>query len=211
MVAVVPAATQSAGAPPPAVAGRKARTGYLLLFPGIAWLAVFFAVPFITLFMTSLQQPVPGKSGKYAFGLQFSNYVTSMAEYWPQFVRSFAYAGIATILALIIAYPLAYFIAFRAGKWRSLMLVLVIAPSFASFLLRTYAWKTILADEGVITNWVDSPYDLRRRGLVAAGEITENVVGDEIAHMFDLPNNVTYEVTMLRPVGHMPKQMEGEG
>lgn len=149
MVAVVP--TTGSSAPPPASVQRSSRTGYLLLFPGIAWLAIFFAIPFVTLFLTSLQQPVPGQSGRYMFGLQFGNYASALAEYWPLFVRSFLYAGIATVLALVIAYPLAYFIAFRGGRWRSLLLVLVIAPSFASFLLRTYAWKTILSDEGFIT------------------------------------------------------------
>ncbi|MDO8307322.1 MAG: ABC transporter permease [Actinomycetota bacterium] len=138
------------------MAQRRGRTGYLLLFPGMAWLAVFFAIPFVTLFLTSLQKPIPGKPGKYTSGLQFSNYADALVEYWPQFLRSFVYAGIATLLALVIAYPLAYFIAFRAGRWRGLMLVLVIAPSFASFLLRTYAWKTILADEGVITSTLNS-------------------------------------------------------
>ncbi|MCX6431748.1 MAG: ABC transporter permease [Actinobacteria bacterium] len=122
----------------------------------MAWLGVFFAIPFVTLFLTSLQQPIPGKSGKYMFGLEFGNYVTAFTEYWPVFLRSFVYAGIATVLALCIAYPLAYFIAFRAGKWRSLMLVLVIAPSFASFLLRTYAWKTILSDEGIVTSTLNA-------------------------------------------------------
>ena len=154
MVAVVPGTTGKAS--PPAVTQRRSRTGYLLLFPGLAWLGVFFAIPFVTLFFTSLQQDVPGKSGKYTAGLQFSNYSEALAEYWPQFLRSFIYAGIATLLALMIAYPLAYFIAFRAGRWRSLMLVLVIAPSFASFLLRTYAWRTILSDEGPITSTLDA-------------------------------------------------------
>lgn len=134
------------------VAQRRSRTGYLLLFPGMTWLAIFFAVPFVTLFMTSLQKPIPGRSGRYALGFEVSNYATAMAEYWPQFVRSFVYAGIATLLALAIAYPLAYFIAMKAGRWRSLLLVLVIAPSFASFLLRTYAWRTILADDGPVTS-----------------------------------------------------------
>ena len=154
MVAVVPTTAAQAG--PAVVAQRSSKTGYLLLFPGLAWLGVFFAIPFVTLFMTSLQQPVPGKSGKYMFGLEFGNYVEAFSEYWPLFLRSFIYAGIATVLALCIAYPLAYFIAFRSGRWRSLMLVLVIAPSFASFLLRTYAWKTILADEGVITSTLNA-------------------------------------------------------
>ena len=154
MAAVVPTATGKA--PAPAVTQRRSRTGYLLLFPGLAWLAVFFAIPFVTLFFTSLQQPIPGKSGKYMAGLEFSNYTEALAQYWPQFLRSFLYAGIATALALLIAYPLAYFIAFKAGRWRSLMLVLVIAPAFASFLLRTYAWKTILSDEGFITSTLNA-------------------------------------------------------
>jgi spermidine/putrescine transport system permease protein len=155
MVAVVPTTT-GGQASPAVVAQRSSKTGYLLLFPGLAWLGVFFAIPFVTLFMTSLQQPVPGRSGKYMFGLEFSNYVEAFSEYWPLFLRSFIYAGIATVIALCVAYPLAYFIAFRAGRWRSLMLVLVIAPSFASFLLRTYAWKTILADEGIITSTLNA-------------------------------------------------------
>jgi spermidine/putrescine transport system permease protein len=154
VVAVVP--TTGGQASPTVVAQRSSRTGYLLLFPGLAWLGVFFAIPFVTLFLTSLQQPIPGKSGKYQPGLEFGNYIEAFTEYWPLFLRSFIYAGIATVLALCIAYPLAYFIAFRAGRWRSLMLVLVIAPSFASFLLRTYAWKTILADEGIITSTLNA-------------------------------------------------------
>ena len=154
MVAVVPATGGQTNSV--VVAQRSSRTGYLLLFPGLAWLGVFFAIPFVTLFMTSLQQPIPGKSGKYQPALEFGNYVEAFTEYWPLFLRSFIYAGIATALALCIAYPLAYFIAFRAGRWRSLMLVLVIAPSFASFLLRTYAWKTILADEGIITSTLNA-------------------------------------------------------
>jgi spermidine/putrescine transport system permease protein len=167
MVAVVPTSGVSAAAT--SVAQRTSRTGYLLLFPGIAWLAVFFAIPFVTLFLTSLQQPVPGKSGRYMFGLQFSNYADALAEYWPLFLRSFLYAGIATVLALAIAYPLAYFIAFRAGRWRSLMLVLVIAPSFASFLLRTYAWKTILSDEGFITSTLNALHVLPEGRILNTG------------------------------------------
>ena len=154
MAAVVPASTAAAHVAP--AARRRSRTGYVLLIPGLAWLGIFFAIPLVTLFATSLQKPVEGQSGRYEPGLQFGNYASAIAEYWPQFVRSFIYAGIATLLALCIAYPLAYFIAFRAGKWRSLMLVLVIAPSFASFLLRTYAWKTILADEGFITKTLNA-------------------------------------------------------
>ena len=159
MAALAPiAAPGSAPAPPPpSGARRRTRTALLLLIPGIGWLTVFFIIPLITLFTTSLQAPVPGSIGVYQPAFEVSNYVVAFQEYWPQFVRSFVYAGIATILALALAYPLAYFIAFRAGKWRALLLVLVIAPFFASFLLRTYAWQTILADQGFIVtflNWL---------------------------------------------------------
>jgi spermidine/putrescine transport system permease protein len=84
-----------------------------------------------------------------------SNYGEAFVNYWPQFVRSLVYAGLATIFALIIGYPLAYFIAFRGGKWRGLLLVLVVAPTFASFLLRTYAWQTILSDNSPITQFLN--------------------------------------------------------
>jgi len=154
MAHVVPTAGVSAS--PSVVAQRRSRTGYVLLLPGMAWLAIFFAIPLVTLFATSLQSPVEGKTGRYQPGFQFSNYSDAIAQYWPQFLRSFLYAGVATVLALVIAYPLAYFIAFKAGRWRSLMLVLVVAPSFASFLLRTYAWKTILADESPITRFLNT-------------------------------------------------------
>lgn len=167
MVAVVPRA--GAQVPAPASAQRRSRTGYVLLFPGLAWLAVFFAIPFVTLLTTSLQVPVPGRSGRYQAGFDLTNYTDALAEYWPQFLRSFMYAGMATLLALCIAYPLAYFIAFKGGRWRGLLLVLVIAPSFASFLLRTYAWRTILADEGPITSFLNALHLLPDERLLNTG------------------------------------------
>ena len=154
MAPVVPVA--SVAPPVSASPKRSSRSVYLLLIPGLAWLAVFFLIPLFTQFMTSLQKESATKPGTYVFGLQVSNYANALSEYWPQFVRSFVYAGLATFFALLIAYPLAYFIAFKAGNWRSLMLVLVVAPSFASFLLRTYAWKTILADDGFVTSTLNS-------------------------------------------------------
>ncbi len=151
MPAIVPTTSASTDAPVTSHR-RRSRTAYLLLIPGLGWLGIFFVIPIVTLFFTSLQAPVEGRSGVYQAAFQISNYGEAISEYWPQFVRSFTYSSIATILALIIAYPLAYFIAFKAGRWRALMLVLVVAPFFASFLLRTYAWRTILSDEGFITS-----------------------------------------------------------
>ena len=152
MPALIPTSTSEA---PPQVAARKPRTGYLLLAPGMGWLAVFFAIPFVTLFITSLQVPT-GASGVYAPGFDIANYGEALSQYGHLYIRSFIYAGLATLFALIIAYPLAYFIAFRGGQWKGLLLVWVIAPTFASFLLRTYAWRTILADEGPVTGFFNA-------------------------------------------------------
>jgi len=132
-------------------------TPYLLLLPGIGWLAFFFLTPLGSLLATSLQRPL-GPSNEDGFGpaLEFGNYSAALLEYWPQFLKSFAFAGLASLAGLCIAFPLAYFIAFRAGRWRLLMLVLVVLPLFSSFLLRTNAWKTLLSSEGIIVGTLNS-------------------------------------------------------
>lgn len=124
---------------------------YLLLLPGLAWLGVFFIGPLFSLASTSLMVWA-GATPDDGFlpGFNVANYTNAVSEFFGQYSRSFLYAGLATAFALVIAYPLAYFIAFRSGKWKNILLVLVVAPFFASFLIRTYAWKTILADDGFI-------------------------------------------------------------
>ncbi|GGX97562.1 ABC transporter permease [Streptomyces minutiscleroticus] len=149
--------TAVAGAPPeaPAPAPRKRPPGrrgrlvpYWLLLPGILWLLVFFVMPMVYQASTSVQ------TGSLEEGFEvtwhFRTYWDAVADYWPQFLRSVLYAGSATVLCLLLGYPLAYLIAFRAGRWRNVLLVLVIAPFFTSFLIRTLAWKTILADSGPV-------------------------------------------------------------
>ena len=130
---------------------RKISTPYLLLLPGVAFLFTFFILPIINLAQTSTQTPVGGgDTGEFEQTLHFSNYLDAFLENKEQFGRSFVYALIATLLALAIAYPLAYAIAFKGGKLKNFMLVLVIAPFFTSFLLRTVAWKQILGEEGFV-------------------------------------------------------------
>jgi spermidine/putrescine transport system permease protein len=90
----------------------------------------------------------------YLPAFNVANYSDALSTFSEQYFRSFLFAGIATLLALMIAYPLAYFIAFKSGNWKNFLLVLVVAPFFASFLIRTYAWKTILADDGFITSTI---------------------------------------------------------
>jgi spermidine/putrescine transport system permease protein len=153
------AAPQAPQAPeaPPAVrrtAARKRLVPYWLLLPGILWLLVFFALPMVYQASTSVQ------TGSLEKGFQvtwhFATYWEALTEYWPQFVRSLLYAGTATFLCLLLGYPLAYLIAFKSGRWRNLLLVLVIAPFFTSFLIRTLAWKTILADGGAVVGALDA-------------------------------------------------------
>lgn len=144
---------------------RKGRfVPYLLMAPGLLWLAFFFVVPIASLFLTSLQTPVPGgQVGEFEQTFHFANYVDTLTDstYYVPLIRSFVYSGIATLLALAIGYPLAYAIAFKSGKNRNLLLVMVIAPFFVSFILRTIAWRQILADEGPVVGV------LRSIGLVS--------------------------------------------
>lgn len=121
---------------------------YWLLLPGLLWLLVFFALPMIYQASTSVQTGSLEEGYKVTW--HFATYWDALTEYWPQFLRSVSYAAAATVLCLLLGYPLAYLIAFRAGRWRNLIMILVIAPFFTSFLIRTLAWKTILADGGPV-------------------------------------------------------------
>ena len=129
----------------------KVKLPYLLLLPGFLFLFTFFILPIANLAQTSTQTPIAGgDTGQYEQSLRFSNYLDAFTENQEQFARSFIFAVCATALALAIAYPLAYAIAFKAGKFKNVLLVLVIAPFFTSFLLRTVAWKQILGEEGFV-------------------------------------------------------------
>jgi spermidine/putrescine transport system permease protein len=127
---------------------HKWLTPYLLLLPGVAWLAIFFLVPLGFLAYQSLE----GGSFErgYEFDWSFSNYSDAISTYDTQLVRSFVYAGLATVAALVISYPLVYWIAFRAGRWKNVFLLAIVAPFFVTYLVRTLAWLNILADEGPV-------------------------------------------------------------
>ncbi|WP_399085129.1 ABC transporter permease [Streptomyces sp. BBFR2] len=127
---------------------RKRLVPYWLLLPGIAWLVVFFAAPLVYQASTSLQTGSLEEGFRVTWHI--ATYGDALVQYWPQFVRSVLYAATATALCLLLGYPLAYLIAFKAGRWRNLVMILVIAPFFTSFLIRTLAWKTILADGGPV-------------------------------------------------------------
>ena len=147
---------------------HRGLTPYLLLAPGMLWLTIFFVVPLGYLAYQSLE------SGNVDFGYAFTwawgNYGTAVRDYRPQFVRSIEYAGIATVIALLVSYPVAYWIAFRGGRWKNLLLLFIIAPFFVTYLIRTLAWETILSDHGFVVNTLQSLHLLSSDGrLLATG------------------------------------------
>ena len=136
----------------------RARSGHhwWLLGPGLIYLLLFFLVPVVVLLLTSLKVPVEGgEHGTYAFAMHWENYSDALGLFWRPLVRSFGFAAIATLFTLLIGYPMAYAIAVRARTrplLQGLLLVLVVAPFFTSFILRTWAWRQILADEGPVVS-----------------------------------------------------------
>jgi spermidine/putrescine transport system permease protein len=171
----------------PKVFSKPTKTGKVviaLLAPGLAYLGAFFLTPLFALIMVSLEAPDPmGGFGDYIPAFEINNYFVVISEYLPQMLRSFGYALAATVLALVISYPLAYFIGVKARPYpllQKLMLTLVIAPFFISFLLRTLAWKQIFSNE----SWIVTT--LQQIGFLDADQY---VVGTPFMVIFGLTYN----------------------
>jgi spermidine/putrescine transport system permease protein len=145
---------------------HRGLTPYLLLAPGILWLSIFFVVPLGFLAYQSLQ------SGNFDVGYSFTwawgNYWNALRDYRSQFIRSLEYAGIATLLALVFSYPVAYWIAFRGGRWKNLLLLFIVAPFFVTYLIRTLAWQTILSDHGFVVRTLQQLHILGSGGRLLA-------------------------------------------
>lgn len=160
--------TDGAQAAQPAEAGggrltlrrRRALLPVVFVAPGLVWLILFYAIPIVTQLWVSLQTGNPDDGFTQTWN--WSVYPDSISENTEQLWRSLLYAGTATVLCLVIAFPLAYFIAFKAGRWRNLMLMLIILPFFTSMIVRTVAWQTLLTDDGWVVNTMQS------LGLLAA-------------------------------------------
>ncbi|MFM5905344.1 MAG: ABC transporter permease [Micrococcales bacterium] len=174
-------------APSKAASGpvKASRFVWVLLLPGVFYLGMFFLVPLISLIITSLGTPDYNSInfGAYSYGFDLSNYAAALESYYPQIARSFGYALAATIFALLISYPLAYFIGVKLRSrplLQKLTLTLVIAPFFISFLLRTIAWKQMLAD--------NSPFmDLLKNTHLVATDF--QFIGTPAAVIFGLTYN----------------------
>src|ERR687884_483236 len=144
-------------------------TPYLLLAPGMLWLGIFFVVPLGFLAYQSLQ------SGSIDFGYAFTwawgNYWHAIRDYRGHFIRSLEYAGVATLIALLVGYPVAYWIAFRGGRWKNLLLLFIIAPFFVTYLIRTLAWETILEDHGFVARTLRTLHILGSNGRLLATSV----------------------------------------
>jgi len=127
---------------------KKAGLPYLLLVPGLGWLALFFALPLGYMLFESLKSGTPDTG--FIFDWNFANYSDALSQFDEQFIRSLEYAAMATLICFVIGYPLAYVIAFRGGRWRNALLLAVIVPFFVTYLIRTLSWETILEDDGFI-------------------------------------------------------------
>ncbi len=165
------------------VARRKSPIALFLLLPGIFYLILFFVTPLISLVITSLQEPDPVIFGQFQNAFNWQNYVIVLETYWQQAIRSAGYAALATLFALLIGFPLAYFIGITLRPYpllQALALVLVIAPFFISFLLRTLAWKQIFSTEGPLSGILSS------LGVLGPGEA---ITGTAFSVIFGLTYN----------------------
>ncbi len=133
--------------PRPTMRARLGRAlPYILLAPGLLWLFIFYVLPAVQMFTYSISEGTLETGFTMTFSLDA--YTTAFTRFGSQFLNSIIYGGLATILCLLIGFPVAYTIAFRGGRHKSLILFLVIAPFFTSFLIRTISWKILLGDEG---------------------------------------------------------------
>jgi spermidine/putrescine transport system permease protein len=155
-------------APPDEERRRRGLAGYLLLTPGGLWLALFFVVPTVTLVATSLYDPSGSLELGYKMTGHVQNYLDSVQGYGPQLIRSLEYSVIATVACVLFGYPLAYAIAIKAGRWKNLMLVAVIAPFFTSFLVRTLSWQYILGDNEPLVSFLRTLHVLGPEGHLLA-------------------------------------------
>ncbi len=133
------------------MSSRGRLTPYWLLLPGAIWLALFFVVPMYFMGKLSLYSGASFNSG-FTSAFEISNFSDALSGNTEQLIRSFIYSSVATLIALLIAYPLAYAIALRAGRYKLLLLFAVVAPFFTTYLIRTIAWKTILADDSPLVS-----------------------------------------------------------
>lgn len=178
--------------------GRWAPMG--MLSPGIIWLLLFFLVPVAMLLKASLSTK-PSRFENPVFDWNFSNYVDALSQYQPEFIRSFLYVGTATVLAIVIGYPLAYWIATQGGRYKNLLIGLVVVPFFTSYLIRTIAWTSILRDDGPFVSmyqllpWVGDDGRILATPWAVIGGLTYNFISFMILPIYVSLEKIDFRLT----------------
>lgn len=173
---------------------------YGMLSPGLIWLVLFFLVPVVMLFRAALSTK-PSRFANPVFSWDWSNFSSAFSDYGDEFVRSFVYAGIATVLAILLGYPLAYWIATQGGKYRNLLIGLVVVPFFTSYLIRTIAWTSILRDDGPAVNllhllpWVGSDGRVLATPWAVIGGLTYNFISFMILPIYVSLEKIDFRLT----------------
>ncbi len=171
-----------------------------LLSPGVIWLILFFLVPVFLLVQVSLSSK-PSRFANPEFSWEFSNYVDALKDFQPQFVRSFLFAGAATVLAILIGYPLAYWIATQGGRYKNLLIGLVVVPFFTSYLIRTIAWTSILSDGGPVVGvmralpWVGDDGRILATPWAVIGGLTYNFISFMILPIYVSLEKIDFRLT----------------
>lgn len=167
--------------------GRKRgiRAPWIMLGPGGLWLVLFYALPLVLLLKMSLSSASGGSdfsefNADPVFNWHWSNFGDALSKYGEQFGRSFAYAGIATVAAMLIAFPIAYVIAFRGGRFKNVFLGLIIIPFLTNYLIRTLAWRTVVGDQSQIVEFLRT---VKLTNLFAEVGITSNPRGLLRSHL----------------------------
>jgi len=127
---------------------RRRLTPYALILPGWLWLVIFFVVPTVAMLSVSTMTGDDLNGFKQTWHL--STYTDAWSSFHTQIVRSLVYGLIATALCLVIGYPVAYWIAFRGGRYKNALLFLLLLPFFVSFIIRTQSWEFMLEDNGMV-------------------------------------------------------------
>lgn len=171
---------------------------YLFLLPGGVWLIVFFVVPIIAMATVSLQEGSLGTGFRMTFNLGI--FPEAIGRWDDQLMRSLEYGVIVTVLAMLIGYPMAYTIAFRGGRYKTILLLLVIMPFFTSFIIRTISWKFILADQGFVLGtlkeWglVGEGYHLLATPVAVVGGITYNFLPFVVLPLYVALEKIDYRL-----------------
>ena len=150
------------GAPGPSGTRRPGLLGWLLMTPMLLWLVAFVVAPTLILLVYSFCQR--DDLGQVVYSFTWDNYRRIFFDsdtgrfgtvYFTVFIRSIVYAGLTTVICLILGYPVAWFIGRAPESRRNLLLTLVMIPFWTSFLIRTYAWITILSTNGLLNGFLE--------------------------------------------------------